>query len=453
MSKSLNVAVIGGGITGLTAAYQLKKNGAKVSVFESSEHIGGMLQSSIDENWLAESNYGLIFNNSDRFRSLIDELEMRDDLLDLRPAHRKRFYASSGKLKRLPNSVWGAIFSSYLPFSVRFKLFSGFLTKKSPSEDDTLAQFIERYLGPKALPYLAEPLASILYVGNMDTLRVKYAFPELFERTQKKQSLTKAITATLKSRKISLSKPAMVGFRNGFQSLAGTLANHLEEEIIYQATVKDIKKQQNQWVLTIQIGTETRYYVCDKVILTIPAYELSTIQIEGKNNRDLKEIAAMPYAPLAVINMGFKRNEVGNSLNGAGFWVPDSEGESFLGVVYTSSLIDERTPGGYELITVFLGGPRNADLVNQPMNLVKTQVIKDLNRYLQIRAYPQYVKPYVFTKAIPQFDAHYDTILRHIQAFEEKHQEIYLAGQYRYGIGLVRCIEKAMDTADSLLPS
>jgi oxygen-dependent protoporphyrinogen oxidase len=451
MSKSLNVAVIGGGITGLTAAYQLKKNGAKVSLFESSEHLGGMLQTSIDENWLAESNYGLMFNQSDAFRSLIDELEMRDDVMELRPAHRKRFYASSGKLKRLPNSLWGAIFSSYLPLSVRFKLLFGFLTKKQASDDDTLAHFIERYLGPKALPHLAEPLASIVYAGDMDTLRAKHAFPELFEQTQKKRSLSKGIVAALRQRKISLAKPDMIGFRNGFQSLVGTLANHLEEEIIYQASVKDLKKQQDQWVLTIQIGTETRYYVCDKVILAVPAYALSDIQMEGKKNPDLKEIATMPYAPLAVINMGFKRNELGHSLDGAGFWVPDQEGESFMGVVFTSSLIDERTPGGYDLITVFLGGPRNADLISQPMNLVKTQVIKDLNRYLEIRAYPQYVRPYVYTQAIPQFDARYDAILSHIQAFEQKYKDIHLAGQYRYGVGIVKCIEKAMETANSLL--
>jgi len=100
---------------------------------------------------------------------------------------------------------------------------------------------------------------------------------------------------------------------------------------------------------------------------------------------------------------------------------------------------------------VFLGGPRNAEFVTQPMNLVKTQVIKDLNRYLQIRAYPQYVKPYVFDKAIPQFDAHYETILSHVQGFEVKQKGLYLAGQYRYGIGIVHCIEKAMDTADALL--
>src|SRR5690606_11931668 len=166
MSSSSRVAIIGAGLTGLAAGYRLKELGFQVSIFDSASTPGGLIKSSIDDSWLAESGYGIINQQSEVVTRLINDLGLRDEVLDVRPAHNRRYIAYNGRLRRLPNSVSAAIFSGYLPLNTRLRLLFNRFLKRQPLETDSLASFIERYLGPVAVPLIAEPLATTLFAGN-----------------------------------------------------------------------------------------------------------------------------------------------------------------------------------------------------------------------------------------------------------------------------------------------
>ncbi len=451
MPKSINVAIVGAGISGLAAAYRLKQKGCQVTVFEAADTVGGNIRGSIDDNWLADSGYGLINASDPVISGLIAELDLRDEVLSLRPPSKKRYIAYGNRLKRLPNTVRDAIFSGYLPFGSRMRLLFSRFAKKSVGDNDSLSAVVERFLGPAAVSLIAEPLASTLFAGNPSDINLKYSLPSFYRHLSEKKTLSRALRLSMKDRKIKLESPELVAFRFGMPTLTNALADRLHEETVKGARVVQIKRHQGQWLLTMYIGTEVRYYVCDKVIIATPAFALSDIVVGEEHNKDLRSIAEMPYAPLTVLNMGFRKSDLAHKLDSAGFVVHKSESNSLLGVMFTSSILDERTPGGNHLITVFVGGTENAEFAVEPVNKIKTTVLKDLNKYLGVKAYPVYVKSFSYHKAIPQFSAGYAAIESAINNFEQQHAGIALAGQYRFGPGLESCIRRAFALADGLL--
>lgn len=453
MPKSLNVAIVGAGISGLAAAYRLKQRGCQITLFEATDVTGGNIRGSVDDNWLADSGYGLINLADPTIHALISDLELRDEVLYLKPASRKRYIAYGGRLKRLPNTATKAIWSGYLPMGSRLRLMFSRFIKKTVGDNDSLSVVLERYLGPSAVSLIAEPVASALFAGNPSTLNLRYAFPRLYKHVSEKKTLGRAFRLSLKDKKMKLDNVELVGFRYGMPTLINALADRLLEETVKGARIVQIKRHQGQWLLTMYIGAEVRYFVCDKVVFATPAFALSDIVVGDAPDSDLQAIAEMPYAPLTVINMGFRKSDLAHKLDSAGFIVHKSESNSLLGVMFTSSILDERTPGGNHLITVFVGGTENASFAIEPVNKIKTAVLKDLNKYLGVKAYPVYVKSFSYPKAIPQFNDGYAHIESSMHAFEQRNEGVTLAGQYRYGPGMESCIRGAFALADSLLES
>ncbi len=451
MSQKQSVAIIGAGITGLIAAHHLKRNGFDVSIFEADSKPGGLIQGSVDDNWVSESGYGLINYADPVINRLIGELGLRDDVMELGPHHKKKFLAQNKKYHRIPNTLKDAIWSSYLPMGMRLRiLFSRFI-KKNISTNDSIEGFLETFFGLKAGPLLAEPLSKALFGGNEQELSIRNAMPELFEATQSKRSISKAISAVFEARKLDLDNTSMVALRFGLPSIVGALADLLSEELILSAKVIQVKKHQHQWLTTIDLGDEHRYLVSDHVVFATSAPALEEITIGDKKDPQLQTIAAMPHAPLTVLNMGFRWADLKHKLDSAGFIVPRSEQKSFLGVQFTSSFIEERTPGGYNLITVFVGGTENAAFAHQPINHVKTKVLKDLDHYLGVGAYPSYVRAFSSPAAIPQFTNSYDQVREAITSFERLNPGLHLLGQYRFGSGIERCVNKTIDLMDQLI--
>jgi protoporphyrinogen/coproporphyrinogen III oxidase len=451
MPSSLNVAVVGAGISGLAAAYKLKQHGCQVTLFEASDTVGGNIRGSVDDNWLADSGYGLINAADPIIQALISELHLRDEVLSLSQLSRKRYIAYDNRLKRIPNTLSDAVWSGYLPLGTRLKLLFSRFSKKQLHENDSVSAVIERFLGPSSVSLIAEPLASALYAGNPSDLTVRYAFPTLYRHLAEKRTLSRAIRQALKDKKIKLEKSEYVGFRYGMPTLTNALADKLQVEIVKGARVVQVKRHNDKWLLTIYIGSEVRYFVCDKVIYATPAHALSDQLIGEETDKNLATIAKMPYAPLTVLNMGFRKSDLAHKLDSAGFIVHKSESNSLLGVMFTSSILDERTPGGNHLITVFVGGTQNADFAIEPVNIIKTAVLKDLNKYLGVKAYPVYVKSFTYPRAIPQFGQDYAEIVSAINNFEQQYDGICLAGQYRFGQGVESCIRGAFGLADTLV--
>jgi len=451
MSQKQSVAIIVAGITGLVAAYHLKRNGFDVSIFEAASKSGGLIQGNVDDNWVAESGYGLININDPVINRLIGELGLRDDVMELGPHHKKRFLAQNKKYRRFPNTLSKAKWSSYLPFSIRLRLLFGRFIKKNINPDDSLATYVEKFLGPKSADLIAEPLAKVLFAGHEYQISVRNAMPELYQATLSKRSLTRALASVLEARKLDLDQTSMVALRFGLPSLIGALTERLSEELILDAKVNQVKKHQNKFLVTIDLGDEQRYFVADRVVFACSAPALAEMMIGDKKDQNLQTIASMPHAPLTVINMGFKWADLKHKLDSAGFVVPRSEQNSILGVQFTSSFIEERTPGGYHLISVFVGGVENAEFAKEPINLIKTKVLKDLDLYLGVKAYPPYVRAYSSPSAIPQFTDTYDQVRDAITRFEEQYPGFHLIGQYRFGTGIEQCISKTVDHMDDLI--
>jgi len=83
----MKIAIIGGGITGLTAAYALAKKGHQVTVFEKEKYLGGLAHGFKRPGWRwhVESAYHHLFTNDTAIINLIKELKLTDKLIIKRP--------------------------------------------------------------------------------------------------------------------------------------------------------------------------------------------------------------------------------------------------------------------------------------------------------------------------------------------------------------------------------
>lgn len=432
MSQPLKVAVVGAGLTGLTVAHHLKKNGCEVSVFEASDTAGGMIRSAEEGNWLGESGYGMLSEADARITALINELELRDEVIDSGSALSRFYYAERGKLNRIPLSVGAAIRSGFLPFSVRMRLLFGRFRKIRPDDADTAERFLNRYLGEGATSRTAELLAQVFWGGNAQEMMAKHAFPQLFEAVSERQSLVRGLKVLEKRR----GSGRMVAFRHGMRMLTGALSNELENQLYLGARVVQVKRHEDRWLVGMYIGDQVRYDLADRVIFTVPAYALGSMYVGDAVNPLLETVSKLEYAPLAVLNMGFKKADIRHKLDAFGFAVSPREERSFSGVMFTSSVLEERSPGGHHLINVFVGGAGQPDLASEPVHKIKTQVLKDLDHYIGVRAYPAFVKPFVFPKALPQYGADSGEIFAAKARFEAEHPGVYLTGQYCAGPGI-----------------
>ncbi len=92
--KSPHIAIIGGGFTGLTAAYQLTRQGYKVTILEKDEEVGGLAGSFQVNGEKLEKFYHHWFTNDKYVMELVKELDVEDQVI-YRPTRTGMYYANN----------------------------------------------------------------------------------------------------------------------------------------------------------------------------------------------------------------------------------------------------------------------------------------------------------------------------------------------------------------------
>jgi oxygen-dependent protoporphyrinogen oxidase len=435
------IGIIGGGISGLTAAFLLKNKSYNVTLFEKSGCGGGNIQTvEIDGFKIEYAPNSLL--KSPRLVDLIKALKLESEVLAANAANKKRYVLQNGKLKSLPMSVAKMATDDYFSLMARLRLLKEpFVRTKSP-ENESVAEFFERRLGREIVDKAADPFIAGIYAGNPENLSVKAAFPRLYELEKEYGSL---LIGSLRSKAEKADKdfPRTFSFRNGVQTLTDKLAESLGESLRTNTEVTKIEKlSDNKW----RVQTDSGEDVFDALIISTPAESAAKL-IKNLDEHLSEQLTQIYYPPIAMVFFGVKKETLGKNLDGFGFLVPSSERRRILGTIWNSAVFENRAPDGYHLLTNFVGGARNAELFEKSDEELFEIVFEELKDILGLREKPEFTHIKRWRKAIPQYLLGYERVENGIEQFERNNKEIYFCSNFYKGISVGDCVKNAYKTA------
>ncbi len=450
-----SVAIIGGGITGLTTAFRLLQNNLPVTLYEAGPHVGGPMQTLEETGYLSEYGPNTILETSPKITSLIDDLGLTPRLLVADPRMNKNYVVRQGRLMQLPFSPFLFATSPFFSLSAKLRIaLEPFIRSQPKSEDESLADFVLRRLGHEFLDHAIDPFVTGVYAGLPEDLSVSHGFPKLKALEDKYGSIMMGALLGARERRKrpekERTKSRKLSFDRGLQILPDTLRAKLGGAVELHSEVTHLRQTAEGWLVTTILGHRAEQRSHSAVVLAGPAYKMAQIQIEANRETRLSLLGEMTHPPVARIAMGFRREDVGHPLDGFGFLVPKLENLKTLGTTFSSSIFSGRAPEGHVLLTTFIGGCRQPDLATLSPGKLFDLTLHDLQKILRITGKPTYQHHCLFPHAIPQYNVGHKKFVDLMHTTEAQLPGLYFAGSYRNGISAGNCIVSGHDVAERI---
>lgn len=437
------IAIIGAGITGLTAAYELQQQGVECTIFEASDRVGGCIRTVKEDGFLVECGPNSILDTHPDIGKLIARLGIEGNKLAPKPEANNRFIVRDGNPVALPTSPPALFGSKAFTASAKLRLLKEPFIKSKSNEQETLADFVVRRLGQEFLDYAIDPFVSGVYAGDPHKLSTCHAFPKLYDLEENYGSLIKGAVKGAKERKKraeTASKDArMFTFDDGLDVLPKQLAAKIGDAVRLNTPATSIQQMDGgKWLVNRE--------EFDRVIIAIPAHAQTDLLAPF----ELDDFEEIYYPPVASLSLGFGINQFMHSLNGFGVLIPGIEKRFSLGALFTSSTFSGRAPGGMALLTVFIGGSKTPDRALMDEDELVAEVLKDLKDLLGLDGDPDYKRLTVWPKAIPQYNVGYEKYLNQMKKIETDFPGIHFAGHYRDGISVSNSILSGINMAGKI---
>lgn len=466
MRPAPHVIVCGAGLTGLTTAWHLRRAGIHVTVVEANDTVGGVIQSTQRDGYLVEHGPNSCML-TDPLAALVDALELAPLLRVAAPQAQRRYIVRDGHALAVPSSPPAMLRSPLFSASAKLRVLAEpFIGRRTTTGDESVASFVRRRLGTEPLTWAVDPFVSGVYAGDPEQLSVRHAFPRLAALEREHGSLIRGMIASARKSRIARGQPGftrahatMVSFADGMGSLPRALADSLgHANILRRTRVLAIAHDRGRSQVTVEHDGVRLTRSADAVISTLPLHALATIDIGPSAHAGVARLAAVPYPPVSSLALGFLRADVAHALDGFGMLVPSAERKRLLGVLFSSTLFEDRAPRDFVLLTCFLGGVRQPDVGRMETSALLELVRPELAAMLGVTGAPTFVQHTVWPQAIPQYNLGHDEVSRAADAVEAAVPGLLVDGQFRRGVSVGDCIAagaliaaRAMETAHRMI--
>ncbi len=449
------VAIIGGGITGLTAAFSLKQRGIPVRLFEAAPRVGGVIQSARRDGYLAEFGPNSILETSPLIAGLVRELGLESRRVYSHSSADKRYIVRGKRPVEVPQSAGGFLTTPLFSLPAKLRVLAEPFIPPAPKDaEESIAQFVLRRLGREFLDYAINPLVSGIYAGDPGLLSVSQAFPKLHALEQRYHSLFIGQVLGARERKrsgeVSKQDARKFSFDNGLQTLIDALQSRLGGDIETSAPVHGLRRAEDGWSVEREQGAGSAPLSCSAVLLALPGYKIASLAIQTDPPLEVASLAQIYYPPVASVVLGFRRAEVAHPLDGFGMLIPEKEGFKILGAIFSSSLFPHRAPEGEVAITCYIGGARAPALALKTPGELTDMAVQDLRAILGVRGRPTFEHVAVYQKAIPQYNLGFGRHRALMNDMELKAPGLFVAGHARDGVSLGDSIVSALRVAERM---
>jgi len=439
--------IIGGGISGLTAAFHLRQLGTPVLLLEQAERLGGVLRTIEKDGFLIEAG-PQSFLSSDPLLELVRSLGLESKLL-LADPRATRYILLRGVLHPVRPGPPGLLTTPLLSSRTKLRLLSEpFRRSQPPASDESVAAFVRRRFGQEALENLVAPFVSGVYAGDPEKLSLRSAFPALYEWEKRYGSIIRGL---LKSGRPKQKQPAtLCSFTGGVEMLARALRDQLRDRIQTNTAVETIRRSKSngspQFEIHARINEKTATITSDVVVMATPADAAAKI-LSGASPQLQKLLNRIEYAAVMVLGQGYRREQVRRQLDGFGFLVPRKEGLRLLGTVWSSSLFPGRAPEGMVLLATFAGGTMDSRLLELGDEEVARTVEQELGQVLGIGGDPVTRVLWRHRRALPQYNLGHAEVVAALEEEAARLPGLFFTGNYFEGPSVPACIERATRTA------
>ena len=458
MDQTTDIVVIGAGITGLTTSHYLYKSGKKFIVLDEKETFGGVISSVSDDGFVYETGPNTGVLSSIEAVNLFSQLDGKTacgnakySLETAGSLAKKRYILKDGKFCALPSGLIGGISTKLFTFKDKLRLLGEPFRKRGTNPDETLAEFVVRRMGKSFLDYAINPFVSGVYGGDPTGLVPKYAFPKLYNLEQKYGSLIGGSIKKHREPKPEGSQKvtrATFSAKGGLNNLTAAIFNEVgSEKFIFSAQKVNVQKVDGGFKIKYFKNGEQQTLNCKVVINTAGAFAFSNLfPFVGEDEKNA--IAKLKYAGVAECAIGFKKYN-GLPLDGFGGLVPQVENRRILGILYMSTLFENRAPKDGALITIFMGGVRHPEMLSLSDFELKQIAAEEVGNILQIKDFePDLFKVHRHKNAIPQYAADSRQRFEAIEKIEKQFPGLLIGGNMVGGIGMSDRIKQGTHLAE-----
>jgi protoporphyrinogen/coproporphyrinogen III oxidase len=456
--------IIGGGISGLALAHflGLGERAGSWELWEAENRLGGTIGTDRAEGYSVDWGPNGFLDREPLTLRLVDEIGLRSLLEPADRKSEKRFIAKDGRLHTVPMSPASMLATDLLALREKLRVFAEpFIRGRRDDAEESVFDFAARRIGRGAAETFVDPMVSGIFGGVASRLSLPACFPVMREMELRYGGLVKALLARKFGRQRSgrdarstekkAGGPAgpggwLTSFKGGLDVLVDRLRDRLQLQINTSRPVVAMAWHEGSWEVVDDAGSRVR---AKRIVLTCPAYAAGRI-LAGFDARLSEAFAAIPYAPIAVVATGHRREDIAHPLDGFGFLIPRSQGMRTLGSIWTSSIFSERVPEGHVQFRTMLGGAGDPAVMQLTDEEMWDTIRRELNPFVGIRSEPAFLRVYRWERGIPQFTLGHRERRALLEELAARHPHLYIVGNAYYGVGLNDCVKMAHRTAQRI---
>ncbi len=465
------MAVIGGGITGLSAAHRLLElqdqlpRPVEITLFESGERLGGVMGTLEIDGYRVETGADSFITDKPWAVDLVERLGLADRLISTDARFRRSLVLFRGQPTPVPEGFMllapakiGPVLKSPL-LSVWGKLRLGceyFLPRRNADEDESLSHFVRRRLGREVLERIVQPLVGGIYTSDPEKLSLRATMPRFLEMEANHRSLIRASRAAAAEKRSDAASGSGARYglfatlKLGISELIDALTASVARcRIRTQTRVARIVAAQASQTAKLEMeaaGTET----FDAVIAALPAFRVADL-VSSTSPQLAAELNSIEYASSAVVVTGHQLADISHPLDAFGLVIPAVENRKILAVSFTSRKFPDRAPEGCAQLRTFVGGAMQPELLELDDQDLLALVRRELSEVLGVGGAPQFSRITRYERAMPQYHVGHLQRVARIEAAAAEIPTLEVAGNAYHGVGIPDCVHSGEQAAERVI--
>lgn len=450
------VVVVGAGIAGLAAAHRLLGRGARVTVLEASERVGGKLLPGEIAGARVDLGAESMLARRPEAVALAREVGLTDRLRP--PATATASLWTRDALRPMPKGhVMGvpgtaAALAGVLSDEGLARIGQDAeLPRTEVGDDVAVGAYVAARLGREVVDRLVEPLLGGVYAGDAYRISMRSAVPQLFQAARTHTSLTEGVRE-IQARAVTAQQtgPVFMGIEGGVGTLPLAVAESVRArggEIRTGTPVTELRREPaGGW----RVVTGERELRADAVVVAVPAPAAARL-LRAEAPGAAAELAGIEYASMALITLAYRRAET-DLPAGSGFLVPPVDGRTIKASTFAShkwGWIDEENPDLTVLRTSVGRHGETEILGRDDAGLVEVSR-HDLKAATGLDATPVATRVTRWQDGLPQYPVGHHARVSRVREHLAALPGLTVCGAAYDGVGIPACIASAYDAADQI---